>query len=137
MTSLFLDTSYLIAVEVADDQNHKAAFEHWRKSLRSSSSPLLVTSSYIFTEVLTLLNSCGYHTKAVELGKNLLSSRSINLVHVDEELFYEGWAYFQKHKDKRYSLTDCVSFVLMKRLRIEKALTFDRHFAQAGFVKLP
>jgi predicted nucleic acid-binding protein len=66
-----------------------------------------------------------------------LNSRSINLVHVDQELFHEGWVYFQKHKDKRYSLTDCISFVLMKRLGIEQALTFDQHFVQAGLVKLP
>lgn len=60
-----------------------------------------------------------------------------NIVHVDEELFYEAWGYFQKHKDKKYSLADCVSFVLMQKLEIREALTFDRHFVQAGFVKLP
>jgi predicted nucleic acid-binding protein len=56
---------------------------------------------------------------------------------VNEELFYEAWRYFQRYKDKRYSLTDCVSFVLMKKLGIEEALTFDKHFVQAGFRKLP
>lgn len=136
MISLFLDTSYLIAVEIADDQEHEAGLAHWRKLLKSS-PPRIVTTSFIFTEVITLLNSRGLHSKSVELGKKLLSSRSIDLVHVDHELFHEGWVYFQKHKDKRYSLTDCISFVLMKRLGIEQALTFDKHFVQAGFVKLP
>ncbi len=136
MTPQFLDTSYLIAVEIADDQNHKAASRHWRDLLASSSSSL-VTSSYVLVEVVAYLNNRRLHSKAVELGNNLLSSRSINLIHVDEELLYEGWDYFQKHKDKSYSLTDCISFVLMNRLEIGEALTFDRHFAQAGFVKLP
>jgi predicted nucleic acid-binding protein len=136
MTSLFIDTSYLIAVEIADDQEHDAALAHWRKLL-TSSPPRIVTTSFIFAEVITLLNSRRLHSKSVELGKKLLNSRSINLVHVDQELFHEGWVYFQKHKDKRYSLTDCISFVLMKRLGIEQALTFDQHFVQAGLVKLP
>jgi len=39
--------------------------------------------------------------------------------------------------DKRYSLTDCASFVVMKRLRIKTALAFDKHFTQAGFERLP
>jgi len=97
----------------------------------------LVTSSYVLVEVVTLLNNRRSHSKAVELGNNLLSSRLFNVVHVNEELFYEAWRYFQKYKDKRYSLADCVSFVLMNKLGIEEALTFDKHFAQAGFRKLP
>jgi predicted nucleic acid-binding protein len=135
MTSLFLDTSYLIAVESADDQHHKTAYAHWANLLKSPRR--LVTSSYVLAEVVTLLNNRRSHSKAVELGNNLLSSRLFNVVHVNEELFYAAWRYFQKHKDKRYSMTDCVSFLLMKKLGITEALTFDRHFVQAGFVRLP
>ncbi len=135
MTPLFLDTSYLIAVESTDDQYRKAASAHWRSLLKSPRR--LVTSSYVLVEVVTLLNNRRSHSKAVELGNNLLSSRLFNVVHVNEELFYEAWRYFQKYKDKRYSLTDCVSFVLMKKLGLTEALTFDKHFEQAGFVKLP
>src|SRR4051812_1006232 len=107
MTSQFIDTSYLIAVEVADDQKHNIASRHWR-ALSETSSTTLVTSSYILVEVVTFLNNRRLHPKAVELGNNLLSSRAINFIHVDEELLYEGWDYFQKHKDKTYSLTDCI-----------------------------
>jgi len=136
MTSLFVDTSYLIALENGDDQYHGIASRHWSE-LAKSSSHSFVTSSYVFVEVVTLLNNRRLHSKAVELGKNLLTSRLFTLVHVDEELFDEAWVHFQKHKDKKYSLTDCVSFLLMKRLAIIEALTFDKHFSQAGFVKLP
>ena len=100
MTSLFLDTSYLIAVEKANDQHCKSASKHWR-DLAESSPRRFVTSSYVVVEVVTLLNNRGLHSKAVELGNSLLSSRLFNIVHVDEELFYEGWNYFQKYKDKR------------------------------------
>jgi len=136
MTSFFVDTSYLIALENSVDQYHRTASRHWSE-LAKSSSHSFVTSSYVFVEVVTLLNNRRLHSKAVELGKNLLTSRLFNLVHVDEELFDEACALFQKHKDKKYSLTDCVSFQLMKRLAITEALTFDKHFVQAGFVKLP
>jgi predicted nucleic acid-binding protein len=52
---------------------------------------------------------------------------------VTPEIFEEAWAYFNKHKDKGYSFTDCVSFAVMDELNIKNALTFDKHFRQAGF----
>jgi uncharacterized protein len=61
----------------------------------------------------------------------------MRLVHVDESLFLDGWSYFQRREDKDYSLTDCISFIVMQRFAITTAFAFDRHFAQAGFVIEP
>jgi len=52
-------------------------------------------------------------------------------------LFGEAWQLFQRYRDKRYSFTDCVSFAVMKRLKLKTALTFDKHFTQAGFERKP
>lgn len=135
MRSLFLDTSYLIALEVADDQHHAAASRQWREM--GQSLPLLVTTSYVFDEVVTFFNRRKHHAKAVEVGNLLLESPSVKLVHVDEALFREAWRYFSRHSDKSYSLTDCVSFVLMRRLRMRGARAFDKHFTQAGLEQKP
>ena len=96
-----------------------------------------MTTSYVFDETITYLNSRNHHEKAVEVGESLLLSPTIELVHVDENLFFEGWTMFQKYADKRYSLTDCISFVIMKHSELETALTFDKHFIQAGFKSEP
>jgi uncharacterized protein len=61
----------------------------------------------------------------------------VQLIHIDEQLFHSGWAYFQQHQDKMYSLADCISFVVMQKLGIRTAFTFDKHFVQAGFQKVP
>lgn len=135
MNLVFLDTGYVIALELSRDQNHPAALQHWRSMLPVL--PKLVTTSYIFDEVVTFFNSRAHHAKAIELGNRLLNSPTVELVQVDEALFDEGWRYFQKHKDKAYSLTDCISFVVMKNMKIGTALAFDNHFIQAGFKKLP
>lgn len=135
MTAHFLDTGFLIALESADDRHHAAAIAAWRAILGERAP--LVTTSYVFDEVTTFFNSRGHHAKAVEIGEALLHSQDVTLVHVDESLFAEAWREFARHADKRWSLTDCVSFVVMKRRRIKRALAFDQHFTQAGFDRVP
>lgn len=131
MSVVFVDTGFLIALEVQDDQNHRAAQLIWDQLL---AEPLtLVSSTYVFDEVVTFFNARNMHSRAVEIGTSLLESPSITLVQVDEHLFTQAWTHFCRHKDKSFSFTDCVSFILMKAQRIKKALTFDRHFSQAGF----
>ena len=101
------------------------------------SLPPLITTSFVFDEVVTFFNTRKRHAKAVEVGNNLIQSTRVQIIHVDEALLYEGWEYLQKHRDKTYSLTDCISFVCMKDRGIKAALTFDRHFTQAGLQRLP
>jgi predicted nucleic acid-binding protein len=96
-----------------------------------------MTTSYVFNEVVTYLNSRGFHAKAVQFGNNILLSPSVQFIHVDKALFSESWKYFQQHQDKKYSLTDCISFIVMKKFGVNTAFTFDQHFTQAGFNKMP
>lgn len=88
-------------------------------------------------EVVTFFNSKGHHAKAVEIGERLLGSPSLNVVHVGQAEFFASWDYLKRHQDKTYSLTDCVSFLVMEQLGIRRALAFDGHFKQAGFEKVP
>jgi predicted nucleic acid-binding protein len=78
---MFIDTSYIIALEAVDDQNHLRAQEHWQQLIVSI--PPLVTTSYIFDEVVTFFNTKNRHAKAVELGNLLLTSPSIKMIQID------------------------------------------------------
>jgi len=133
--NLFVDTSFILALELTDDQHHDSALQCWRSL--ATRQPTLVATSYVFDEIVTSFNSRNRHDKAVEIGNRLLTSTVIQLVQVEENLFFEGWNYFQRYEDKSYSLTDCISFLVMTKMNIQKALTFDRHFVQAGFQKIP
>ncbi len=135
MRYFFIDTSFIIALEAKDDQNHGIALNFWKKII--ASHPSFVTTSYVLDEIVTFFNSRNKHSKAVEIGNCLINSPSIEFIHVDEVVFYEGWRYFRQHDDKLYSLTDCISFTVMKKLKLNEALTFDKHFVQSGFEKLP
>ena len=131
MNAAFLDTGYLIALAMARDEYHAAAQQHWRNRL---GEPLaLVTTSYIFVETVTFLNRRGHHAKALEIGDALLASPAIECVPVDERLFQRAWQLFREHTDKRWSLTDCASFAVMRERGLTVAYGFDEHFLQAGF----
>jgi uncharacterized protein len=131
MASVFVDTSFLYALEDLSDQNHRNAKAIWKKALKSP--PRFVMTSYIFDETVTLLQVKLNHVKATEVGNRLLESALVDFIHVTPELFSIAWAYFTKHKDKGYSFTDCVSFVVMDHRDLKVAFAFDKHFRQAGF----
>lgn len=135
MEQIFIDTGFIIALETSDDQHHESARKCWHNMLVSK--PSFFTTTYIIDEVATFFNSRNRHSKAVETVDCLMNSPSVNFIHVEKALFYEGWQYFRQHDDKSYSLTDCISFIVMNKFGIWKALTFDKHFEQAGFIKQP
>lgn len=135
MEKIFIDTGFIIALETSDDQHHTSARNFWSNLIVSK--PSFLVTSYIIDEVATFFNSRNRHAKAVETGNRLLSSPSVHVVHIDKALFHKGWKYFKQHDDKFYSLTDCISFIVMSKFEIWKVLTFDRHFKQAGFEKIP
>lgn len=58
------------------------------------------------------------------------------VVEADSVLFHRGLRLYAERPDKGWSLTDCISFVVMEENGVREALTGDRHFAQAGFVAL-
>jgi predicted nucleic acid-binding protein len=135
---VFIDTGYLLALELRTDQNHQQALEHWR-SIRKDGLPgrALVSTTYVFDETITYLNARGLHVSAVKVGKRLLASPSIELVHVGEDLFQRAFDLLERRPDKRYSLTDCVSFVVMRGRGISVAFAFDGHFEREGFTREP
>lgn len=135
MNSLFLDTNFVVALNLRSDQSYSAASRYWATALNNRQES--VTTTFVLDEAVTFLNSRGQHALAVAVGAQLLHSPVITLVHIDAPLLERGWNYFVRHHDKRYSLTDCISFVVMQERGLRQALTFDQHFAQAGFECVP
>ena len=135
MASVFLDTGYLVALTLGNDQHHDDAVNHWQRVVQGTID--IVTTSLVLVETVTFINSRGHHQKAILAGNTLLENPHIRMIPVDDDLLMEGWEYFQRYSDKRYSLTDCVSFVVMEKYDIYTAYAFDRDFIQAGFIIEP
>ena len=68
----------------------------------------------------------------------LVQEGVVAVVWVTEAIAQDAWQVFEQFNvDKKWSFTDCVSYVVMKQRNITEAFTFDHHFQQMGFTKLP
>jgi len=99
-----------------------------------------VTSDYVLDETYTLLRIDVGHKRAVEFGreiKDLKEKAKIDIFHSNHVVPDKAWRTFEKYTDKDFSFTDCTSFIVMELLKIKQAFSFDRHFNQYGFIRLP
>ena len=66
------------------------------------------------------------------------AGRILTVVHISEELEKAAWEVFEQfNQDKTWSFTDCTTKVVMDSLGIQHVFTFDHHFEQMGFIRLP
>jgi len=129
---MFADTSFFVAFYNKRDKNHFQAREFIRNT-----SIFFIISDYIFDEFLTVLLARGHKILSTEAGENILKDKNICLLKIDSEIFQKAWEIYRNFKDKNWSFTDCTSYVLMKNLSVDTALSFDEHFKQFGFKILP
>ncbi|MBI5652371.1 MAG: type II toxin-antitoxin system VapC family toxin [Chloroflexi bacterium] len=136
MPNLFVDTAGWGNLIDATQPYHSLAAIHYRSARQQQRK--LITTNYVIAELITLLISPLRMPRsiAIEFIEELKSATHIQIVHINAGLDRQAWEMFKRHQDKEWSLTDCVSFVLMKEQNIVEALTSDHHFEQAGFVRL-
>jgi uncharacterized protein len=128
---IFVDTSWFKGFIDEKDDFHRAAKIMFEEA--NNEGLRFVTTNFIIDETFTLLRQrCAdekvkffYHTLA-RFGERL---RIVRVGVMDEK---RVWEWFWKPWTK-LSYTDCTSFAVMERLELKDVLTFDEHFAQAGF----
>jgi len=127
--SVFVDTGAWFAYFVRRDPDHNLA----RKWVSGNDSPL-VTSDYVLDELFTLLKLRESFAVAVAAGKILTQEKICQIVKITPADFARAWNVFVQFSDKGWSFTDCTSKVIMERLDISTAFSFDEHFEQFGSV---
>jgi len=134
--SIFADTSGLANLIDSKQPHHQLALKILG-NVRMGGRRLVLTNYILAELVATLTNPLRLpSTKVVNLLDDLRASSLFQIVHVDEQLDFRGYDLLKSRQDKEWSLVDCVSFSLMSHLGMTEALTTDRHFEQAGFVRL-
>ena len=135
MNALFVDTAGWMACADEADPGHRRALEARDSALESGK--VLVTTDYVIDETLTLIRLRLTLAAAEEWWTQLEGSSRLRWEWIGVARAEKARDVFFRYRDKRYSFTDCTSFVVMKELKLTQALTTDRHFRQMGFEVLP
>ena len=93
-----------------------------------------MTTQAVLTEVADGMASSRDRAVFVQFYDELRASPDVKIVESSTELFTAALDLYRSRLDKEWSLTDCISFIVMKRESLREALTEDHHFGQAGFV---
>src|SRR3989338_8185433 len=107
--SILLDSSFIIASANQKDQYHENALG-LSELIKSREFGEVFTSTYVFDETITYILAKHGHSKAVEIGKILLSSE-ITVLEISENVFAQAWELFQSRKN--LSFTDCTNVKFM------------------------
>lgn len=135
MKGLFVDTAGWMACADAADPDHERA--RGARDAALDAGDVLVTSDYVVDETLTLLRVRLGLDAAEAWWRQVEDSPRVRWEWIDPERADRAREAFFRHRDKRYSFTDCTSLAVMRELRLRRVLTTDRSFAQMGFEMVP
>jgi len=126
--TIFIDTSFIIALINERDQYHTQALD---LSDRYIDQTLAITDAIL----LEIANSLArrYKNEAIEVIEQFLNSEDVEVIRLTHEIFDRAFELYKTRPDKEWGLVDCDSFIVMQDRHIREVLTFDQHFAQAGF----
>lgn len=132
MSIEFADSSFYVALLIARDANHGKAL-----TIARSWTGSILTTEYVLIEVGNFLSGSPAHrAKFGQLLGALNVDPATEIVEASHAFWTKGTDRFLQRPDKEWSLTDCLSFVLMEERGLNDAFTTDHHFQQAGFTAL-
>ncbi len=118
MKTVFADTYYFIALLNPKDPAHLRANDFSRISRAQ-----LLTTTWVFTELADgLSRSPDRHLFRMVWDDFEHDPRS-RLVWPDESLYRRAADLYDSRPDKQWSLTDCISFVVMQEQGLSEALS--------------
>lgn len=126
--AVFADTVFWLALVNPGDTWHGSAAA-WAAQIDEP----LVTTEAVLTEVADALCRRDRRRWAIETIGSATSDPQITTIPGSRDLFRRAFRLYEERPDKDWSLTDCMSFVVMDDRRLNRALTADLHFVQAGF----
>jgi uncharacterized protein len=131
MRRVFADSFYFFALVSEDDSKHDDAVE-----FAATFDGEVITTRWILTEVADGLAKPPWRETFATLYERLTRNSSVRIESCSDSLFDDAVALYRDRRDKSWSLTDCISFVVMQNEKIIEALTADHDFEQAGFIAL-
>ncbi|MBZ5514761.1 MAG: PIN domain-containing protein [Acidobacteriia bacterium] len=128
MNPVFADTYYFLALLHKSDAARAKAV-----ALAERVTNPILTTAWVLTEIGDALAAPAHRPRFLQLLEALGADPGCTIVPSSPATFDAGVALYAERSDKGWTLTDCISFVVMRQYGVTEALTGDRHFEQAGF----
>jgi uncharacterized protein len=126
---VFADTFFYLALLNQRDESHQAVLE-WSRGYEGG----IVTTQWVLAEVANAFSGSRIRSALKASFEALTRDEGTLVIEVSARDFGRGLALYDRRPDKYWSLTDCISFVVMADEGPTRSLTGDHHFEQAGFV---
>ena len=127
-----MDTSAWYALADSRDPDHHEVFKALQKNRN-----LLVTSNYILDETLTLVRFRLGLRVARQLGEQMRSGSLAHMERISPRDEEAAWRIFSDYSHKSFSFTDCTSFALCERLKLQSCIALDSDFRAFGLHCIP
>jgi predicted nucleic acid-binding protein len=132
VNTVFLDTAGLIAVWNDSDQWHSMA-QRTYADLRAKRA-VFVTTRYVLLECGNAAARTSIREDVTDLRIRLTQTN--RLISPTEDDWNQAWTAYDRGDVGAAGIVDQVSFVVMRRLGLNRAFTNDWHFSAAGFETL-
>jgi predicted nucleic acid-binding protein len=123
VSAVFADTSFYVALLNRRDLAHRRAVD-----LSRQYRGVVVTSEFILVEVANWFAQSSRRSAFGSLVRQLAGRHDHIIVEASHALFERGAQLYLARSDKKWSLTDCISVVILEDHQLTRVFTSDHHF---------
>lgn len=116
MRGVFADTAFYLALINPRDQFHRSAV-----ALNDALESPMVTTAWVMLEFANALAESRGRERFAQVIQDLRSEADVTLIEPEQGLFDRGCQLYGARADKEWSLTDCISFCVMKEYGLAEA----------------
>ncbi len=133
MNAVFVDTSAIFALLVADDRRHADAVRAWDASVAESGCRI-VTSNYVVAESYDLTRR-RLGIDALRVADTFVRTY-LEIVFVARQQHERARTLLISRATQDLSLVDCASVVIARDEEVDAVFAYDRHFEDERFTLL-
>ncbi|MCE5317225.1 MAG: PIN domain-containing protein [Parachlamydia sp.] len=123
---IIVDTSAWICLfeRPSSTSHHQAA----KRFHIANKDPLAVSDLIIEETHKWLIHHAFPPSNALQILEGFVTQKFAQIISIEENDRQEAKKLVEKYLDQKLSYTDAVTLAMMKRLKIKKVFSFDRHF---------
>jgi predicted nucleic acid-binding protein len=127
VTLIFADTSFYVAFLSPRDAHHADAV-----NFTINSNATVLTTEFVIVELANIFSRVAGRANVIRFIKSLRTDPDTIIIIASGDRVERGFDLFSRRQDKEWSLTDCISFVVMEEHGITETFAVTSLAAYCG-----